>query len=141
MRRGTDEQKMKKIEKRGWWHFSAVCVSGSWECMVYPGLLERTPVWAIWVPGEPDFPTCRLVSYIFHHLLFIIIILFHSRSRVFLHTYQRHYHNRLISATCSVSPPYELYTHYIHLELVPRIDSFCHLVLKFECRNRKVGTP
>ena len=66
-RRGTDEQKKKKNEKRGWWHFSAVCVSGSWECMVYPGLLERTPVWALWVPGEPDFPTCRLVSYIFRH--------------------------------------------------------------------------
>ena len=75
MRRGTDEQKKKKIEKRGWWHFSAVCVSGSWECMVYPGLLERTPVWAIWVPGEPDFPTCRLVSYIFHHLLRIVLFL------------------------------------------------------------------
>ena len=44
MRRETDEQKKKKTEKRGWWHLSAVCVSGSWECMVYPGLLERTPV-------------------------------------------------------------------------------------------------
>ena len=43
MRRGTDEQKKKKIEKRGWWHFSAVGVSGSWECMVYPGLLEKDP--------------------------------------------------------------------------------------------------